>query len=386
MNSYSVDEVFEETPTNYYKLCRLIASLNLPSIRLFKEFREALESSGRIICVGTGRSGDVADVLAKFLRNIGFYSYGPEELPYTFNPKDLVVAFSGSGSTPYTLETVKFASKLGVKTVGFTSNLDSPLARLLDLVFYVPGAPPRRRVFGYEAAVLAGVYSSPLLMLGGTLFELRSLFLALSFVGYLLLESSPYQVFQDLISLCLSFNPNPDQLKAFYTLMPKPRSVRNPFAGKTVIVGEGFSGIVGRFFTTRLRHCAHPDEERVCFYWRDRGSVALKPQDLTVIISGSGEGIPAVMAKIARKKNCKVVAVTSYVDSTLARLSDTIVYIPGRILQRIEGLRGSYLPRDPRYSAFELRTLITLEAFIQAVARLEGLTESDIWAHHSDFL
>jgi len=344
-----------------------------------------VENSHRVLCVGTGRSGDVADILSKFLRNIGFHSYGPEELPYMFGKDDLVVAISGSGSTPYTLEIARFAKDIGIPIVGFTSNMDSPLARFLDLVFHVPGAP-RRKPLRYEVVSLSGVYSTPLLMLGGTLFELRSLLLILSFIGYTALGLDPYKIFADLVSLCISFKPNPDQVKSLYTLIPKPRSVSNPLSGKVVAVGEGLSGIVVRFFITRLRHCAHPDEERICFYWRDRGSVALRPGDLTLIVSGSGEGVPAIMARIAKMKESRVASITSYLNSELAKLSDVVVYVPGRILQRIEGLRGSYLPTDPRHSIFELRTILLLETFIQSIARIEGLTERDLWAHHPDFI
>ncbi len=385
MNMSSLDTVFAGFVDDYLKLCELLRSFDLPSYTLFDEFKSMVENSRRILCVGTGRSGDVADILSKFLRNIGFHSYGPEELPYMFSRDDLVVAISGSGSTPYTLEIARFAKDIGIPIVGFTSNMDSPLARFLDLVFHVPGAP-RRKPLRYEVVSLSGVYSTPLLMLGGTLFELRSLLLILSFIGYTALGLDPYKIFADLVSLCISFKPNPDQVKSLYTLIPKPRSVSNPLSGKVVAVGEGLSGIVARFFITRLRHCAHPDEERVCFYWRDRGSVALRTGDLTLIVSGSGGGVPAIMARIARMKESRVASITSYLDSELAKLSDVVVYVPGRILQRIEGLRGSYLPTDPRYSIFELRTILLLETFIQSIARIEGLTERDLWAHHPDFI
>lgn len=385
MSMSSLDSVFSSFVDDYLKLCDLLRSFDLPSYTLFDEFRSMAERSRRILCVGTGRSGDIADILSKFLRNIGFHSYGPEELPYMFSRGDLLVAVSGSGSTPYTLEIARIAKNTGIPVVGFTSNVDSPLAQLLDLTFHIPGAP-RRRPIRYEVVSLSGIYSTPLLMLGGTLFELRSLLAVLSFIGCMVLGLDPYRIFADMVSLCTSFNPDPDQVKSLYTLIPKPRSVGNPLSGKVVAVGEGLSGIVARFFITRLRHCAHPDEERVCFYWRDRGSVALKPGDLTLIVSGSGEGVPAIMARIARVKGSKVASITSYLESELARLSDATIYVPGRILQRIEGLRGSYLPTDPRHAIFELRTILLLETLIQSIARIEGLTEKDLWAHHPDFI
>ncbi|MEM3498382.1 MAG: hypothetical protein QXO68_03890, partial [Conexivisphaerales archaeon] len=44
---------------------------------------ERIKYSKRVITVGTGRSGDVAEVLMRFLRNLGIdYSYGPNDLPY----------------------------------------------------------------------------------------------------------------------------------------------------------------------------------------------------------------------------------------------------------------------------------------------------------------
>ncbi|MCI4460861.1 MAG: hypothetical protein JHC24_01430, partial [Thaumarchaeota archaeon] len=45
----------------------------------------------------------------------------------------------------------------------------------------------------------------------------------------------------------------------------------------------------------------------------------------------------------------------------------------------------SYLPRDPAESAFELRALLSLEAMVHEIAKMEGITEADMRKLHSDF-
>jgi N-acetylmuramic acid 6-phosphate etherase len=47
--------------------------------------------------------------------------------------RDVVVGIAASGTTPYVLGAVKAAKRLGVVTVGVTSNRRSPLARLADI-------------------------------------------------------------------------------------------------------------------------------------------------------------------------------------------------------------------------------------------------------------
>jgi len=377
---------FEAIPEDYRKLCDLIGGFRLPKEKDINELVNLIESSDRIICVGVGRSGDNADTLARFLRNLGFEKmYGPEEIPYVFKSSDFVLAFSGSGTTTYTLQTAKTAKEAGARVLSLTSNVNSPLTEISDHVLYMPGKTKVGHEEDYFGRQIIGVVHAPLTPLG-TLYELRTLFFELSLVTTLAEKKDIQKCFEELLSLCKDFTPSSTEFQQLYDLLPKPRSLRNPLTGKNVVIGEGLSGMVGRFFVTRLRHCAKEDEERECYFWKDRGSISIKDGDLTLVISGSGENIPAQLAEKAKGKGAKVTAITSYPSSTLASIADARLIIPGRTIQKMRGLRSSYLPTNPKESIFELRTLLSLECFIYALAQREGVTEREMWEKHSDFI
>jgi len=168
-------KTFEDVPEDYRKLCNLIEGFRLPEGKDIDNLLNPIESSGRIICVGVGRSGDNADTLARFLRTLGYAKvYGPEEIPYIFRHTDLILAFSGSGSTTYTLQTAKTAKEAGSGILSLTSNLNSPLTEISDHIIHIP----RKTKVGHEANYfgrqILGVTHSPLTPLG-ILYELRTL-------------------------------------------------------------------------------------------------------------------------------------------------------------------------------------------------------------------
>jgi len=372
-------------PYTYERLVSLVEEFKLPSSEKVELLKGFLESSRRILCVGVGRSGENAEVFSRFLRNLGFEQvYGPEETPYVIRESDVLVAFSGSGVTTYTLETAKIAHEANAKVVALTSDPESPLARISDLVIEIPG---KKRLDyhaeDYYARQLAGIVYAPLTPMG-TLYELRTLLFSLSFIGSFL-GGSVEGWFQKILAGLKDYKPSQRDFQTLYHALPKPRSRLNPWTGKTVVVGEGFSGVVGSFFVTRLRHCCKPGEDRECYFWRDKGSVAVGYKDMVLIISGSGKYMPALMARKAKAKGSRVVAITSYPDSPLAESSDAVIVVPGRVIYKLKGLRSSYLPKNPIESIFELRTLFFLESFIYLLARKEGITEYDMVTKHSDF-
>ncbi len=375
---------FNQIPEDYRELCRLLSQLQVPSENMFKKFKESLDLSSRRICIGVGRSGDIADIFAKFLRNLGYTEvHGPEDVPYIFDSNDLVIAFSGSGTSTFTVETAKVAKEANAKLVSLTSNPGSPLERLSDYAIYIPGKTKTEGDY-YARQLLGAPYASltPL----GTSYELRALFIALSFVGSIVRGVEVVSCYDDLRRLCEEYTPSTSELLRLYELMPKPRSPVNPIAGKTVVIGEGLSGMVGKFFVTRLRHCTRRDEERECHFFKDKGSIRVKENDLAIVISGSGTGVPFQLAERAKNNNVRLAAVTSYVDSPLAKIADVPIIIPGRTVEKVKGLRSSYFPKDPKKSIFELRSVLTLETFIYAVAQTEGVTEIDMRAKHSEFV
>ncbi len=375
----------EEISYIYNRLVKLVEGFSFPDGSKLEALKEFLRNSRRIICVGVGRSGGNAEVFTRFLRNLGFEQvYGPDDIPYVLRSEDVLIAFSGSGVTTYTLETARIAHDANAKIVSITSNVESPLAELSDLIVEIPGKEVLNyHMEDYYVRQLIGVQYAPLTPMG-TLYELRTMLFSLSFVGSFI-ESDSYTWFKKLMEGLKSYTPSQSDFKSLYYSLPKPRSPLNPLTGKTVVVGEGFSGIVGSFFVTRLRHCCRPNEDRECYFWKDKGSVSVGPRDTVLIISGSGSYIPSLMAEKAKSKGARVVSITSYAESQLASNSNSVIVIPGRVIYKIKGLRSSYLPKNPLESIFELRTLFFLESFIYLLAVREGITEVDMLRRHSDF-
>jgi 6-phospho-3-hexuloisomerase len=373
-----------ELTTTYYKLIDTVTNFKLPTIKDVEEVHSSMKKAKRILTVGVGRSGDNADILAKFLRNLGYREvYGPEDIPFMFERHDLLIAISGSGTTTYTFETARVASEAGSKVVVITSDPKAPILRYATKALMIPGRSKIGHNSDYFGKQIMGHVYAPLTPLG-TLFELRTLLLIMSFIGHEIGKGFE-ATYNEIVGGLKAFKPQDESFYKFYSLLPKPRSDKNPFSGKTVAVGEGLSGIVARFFITRLRHCAKKGEDRECYYWMDRGSISVRGRDLILVISGSGEYIPAVLAKKAKDKGAKVVGITSYEDSTLGKIADLRVIVPGRIKTLIKGLRSSYFPRDPIMSIFEVRTLFLLESMIYLIAEREGITEEDMKGLHSDF-
>ena len=362
----------------YHRLIKYLFDYSPPSD--LQWLVERIRSSRRVIAFGTGRSGYVSEVIVRFLRNLGFdYSYGPYDIPYIFEASDLAIAYSGSGETLYTLDIARAAKRGGAYLVSITGRGESPLSLISDRIVLIPGAAPKGP--DYFGSQIAGTSWAPLTPLG-TLFELRSLIFSLSLIR--MIKGSDFNESFLAIKKGLSdYSPDDKHYPEIYSMIPISKGGCG--MNKTVIIGEGMSGIVGKFFATRLRHCSKPGMERIVSFWTDSGTVSVRAGDLVLIISGSGSSISSGLARIAREKGAEVVSITSFPESELARLSSYVVNIPGRVIMSLKGLRSSYYPEDPIYSIFELRTLCFLETLIYYIASRDGITEMDMKSMHSDF-
>jgi 6-phospho-3-hexuloisomerase len=93
---------------------------------------------------------------------------------------------------------------------------------------------------------------------------------------------------------------------------------------RTLITGQGRSGLVGRAFAHRLMHLgvdSHVVGDVTC--------PAVVEDDLMVLISGSGTTSTTVrQARIARKVGATVATVTAVADSELSAQADTRLVVP----------------------------------------------------------
>jgi len=152
-------------------IAKALEKLNLEEVEKFvKSLEDAYRTNKKILVVGVGRSGLVGRAFAMRLRHLGANSYVlGETITPSVEEGDLVVAISGSGATQIIVAVAEAAKKMKARVVAVTSYYDSPLARLADLVVYVPGRTKLTSMDDYFARQILGIHEplSPL----GTLFE-----------------------------------------------------------------------------------------------------------------------------------------------------------------------------------------------------------------------
>ncbi len=99
-----------------------------------------LESKGRVIITGIGKSGIIAEKIVATLNSTGtpaIFMHAADAIHGDLGivrKNDVVVCLSKSGNTPEIKVLVPFIKKMGNKLVAFISNTDSFLARQADIV------------------------------------------------------------------------------------------------------------------------------------------------------------------------------------------------------------------------------------------------------------
>lgn len=146
------------------------------------------------------------------------------------------------------------------------------------------------------------------------------------------------------------------------------------------VTGAGRSGLAAKAFAMRLMHL-----RLSAYVVGETISPAIHENDCIIAISGSGETNTIVSAaKIAQKKGAKVLAVTSYPESTLGKLTDSYLLVKGRPKQEIDDenymkrqIHGNYTSLTPLGTAFELTTLVFLDALVSELMEKIPLKDSD---------
>lgn len=152
------------------------------------------------------------------------------------------------------------------------------------------------------------------------------------------------------------------------------------------VTGAGRSGLAAKAFAMRLMHLGLS-----AYVVGETISPAIYEDDCIVAISGSGETNTIVSAvKIAKNRGSKVLALTSYTDSTLGQLADTFVLVKGRTKKEVDDenyikrqIHGNYTSLTPLGTAFELTTLVFLDAIVSELMEKMHQTESDLKARHT---
>ena len=108
-------------------------------------------------------------------------------------------------------------------------------------------------------------------------------------------------------------------------------------------------------------------------------------------ISGSGETNTIVTAaRISKKRGAKVLALTSYPESSLGQLADGIIHVKGRTKVEVDDenylkrqIKGNYTSLTPLGTAFELTSLVFLDGLVSELMEAMGKTEEDLKNRHT---
>ncbi|RBQ22458.1 3-hexulose-6-phosphate isomerase [Candidatus Methanobinarius endosymbioticus] len=152
------------------------------------------------------------------------------------------------------------------------------------------------------------------------------------------------------------------------------------------VIGAGRSGLVAKAFAMRLVHLGIS-----AYVVGETISPAIYDDDCILAISGSGETNTIVSAvDIAKNRGSKALALTSYPESSLGKLTDSVMLVKGKTKIDIDDedyikrqIDGNYVSLTPLGTAFELTSLIFLDGLIAELMKKMGNTEDDLKYRHT---
>lgn len=155
---------------------------------------------------------------------------------------------------------------------------------------------------------------------------------------------------------------------------------------KILVVGAGRSGLVGKAFAMRLMHLGFN-----VYVVGETITPSISEGDVLVAVSGSGSTqIVLSVASAAKRAKAQVVAVTSFAESPLGKISDHVVVIPGRTKVATETdyfarqVLGIYEPLAPLGTLFEDSVMIFFDGVIYALMNILGVGEEDMKKRHAN--
>jgi len=142
---------------------------------------------------------------------------------------------------------------------------------------------------------------------------------------------------------------------------------------RVFLYGAGRSGLVAKAFAIRLVHLGFQT-----FVIGETITAPVQKDDLVIIVSGSGETIPAVMtSEIAHNLGAFVVSITGKKDSDIAKFADITLYIKSTCN---EEERKKYAPLG---TLFEVSVWILLDGITADLLDQKMETEEDMRSRHA---
>lgn len=146
------------------------------------------------------------------------------------------------------------------------------------------------------------------------------------------------------------------------------------------LAGAGRSGIFMKAFSNRLMHLG--------FSVSNVGEITSphsKADDLLIIGSGSGETAGLIsLAQKARKNHVLIALITMDPSSSLARLSDCVVLLPGTS-PKLRDEENTLSSIQFGASSFEQMCMLTYDAVIMELKSHLNKSSEEMFALHADF-
>ena len=148
-------------------------------------------------------------------------------------------------------------------------------------------------------------------------------------------------------------------------------------SNKIFVAGAGRSGLMGKSFVMRMMHMGID-----AYIVGETVTANLEPGDLLIIGSGSGETSTLIaIAEKAKKLGGVVALITTSSESTLGKLADIIVPLPGA---QKDKSNSDYHTIQPMGSLFEQTMLLFYDAFILRFMEIKGLDSNKMYGKHAN--
>lgn len=145
------------------------------------------------------------------------------------------------------------------------------------------------------------------------------------------------------------------------------------------LTGAGRSGIAIQAFTNRLMHLGYSVS-----IVGEISSPHSAPGDLLIICSGSGEtGSLKSLAQKAKDADVKIVLFTTNKNSSIGKVADTIVVLPGKAKNDNQTSKDEFT--QPMGSTFEQLSFLTFDGLVLNLMDKTGETSETMFARHADF-
>lgn len=141
-------------------------------------------------------------------------------------------------------------------------------------------------------------------------------------------------------------------------------------AKRIFVLGQGRSGLIAKCFAMRLMHLGF-----LVYVVGETITPGIKKEDLLIICSSSGEKYLArEFAKLAKKKEAIVCALTSSKISPLGRIADLVIQIPAE----------KFNTKQPLGSLFEQSLFLYLEGIIFSLIKEIDITKGEMRNRHAN--